>query len=365
MHKSTISPRNACFLFIVMIITNNVVLAYSPEIGQDAWVAIIGSTILACPLVWMYARLIQLQPGKSLFEMATIALGKWGGRAASLFFTLYTLLLGSLVLYTFAQFIHMTSLYKTPVPIIELLLFFAILYLAKSGSRTLSRFSMAVVLVSTATLIVFFLFSIPKVELKNLLPILQHEPSQIALNTTKMVFLPLGETVVLLTLFGDLEEGASPYKVYFGSLLFSGIYTLIIFVRSCSILGANAVSFIFFPNYRTVALIEFGDFLERIESLVAFVYILGSLAKTGICLLGSARGIAHIFGLPDDKAMVFPVGFLMVGLSAIAYKNILQMFAFANLYMYFALPFHVAVPLILWAALEIRRRKDRRALEAG
>lgn len=360
--NDSISSRNAVFIIIVINISNNVILGFPPETGQDTWLAILGGMIGVLPLILMYARMNRLKPGQSLFDMAESAFGKWAGRVVSLVFSVYPFILCGLVMHTFSRFIDLTSLFKTPLIVITLLLFMAVLYLGKSSTHTISRLAMIIAIISVTMLILIVCLSMPIMDLKYLLPALANEPSDIAMTAVRVIFVPFGECVILLGLFGDLEARVNPYKVYSLGILVSGLFSITIFLRTCTVLGPEAMASIYFPNYRTASMISIGNFLQRIESVIAFVYILGSIVKAGVCLICAVRGIAKAFNLPSREAIAFPVGFAIVALSSVFYSNMLEIYQVVSLYMYFVFPFQILIPFAIWITLEVRARASCRNL---
>jgi spore germination protein KB len=56
-----------------------------------------------------------------------------------------------------------------------------------------------------------------------------------------------------------------------------------------------------------------------------------------------------------------PVALLFLALSAIIYKNTMEMFDFISVYQFYAIPFQIIIPLAVWIAAEIKARAKRKA----
>ena len=101
-------------------------------------------------------------------------------------------------------------------------------------------------------------------------------------------------------------------------------------------------------------------YLERIEVLVAINLVLCGTVKISVCLLAGSRGIAKVFSLDDYRLIVMPLMLVMILFSAVVYQNSAQMADFVRVYKYFAFPFQVALPVIVWIIAEIQKKRKSR-----
>lgn len=104
---------------------------------------------------------------------------------------------------------------------------------------------------------------------------------------------------------------------------------------------------------------EIGNFVARFEGLISSNFILAGIVKISLCLLAAARGVKALFCLDDHKAFVLPCGILAMALCSILYKNLMDMFAFINYYFYYAFPFQVLIPFIIFIAGEIHCKRQK------
>lgn len=359
MRSENITFRNALFFMIIVTTGKAIVLGFPHDVEQDTWAALLLSMGGVLPLMLVYGRLLHLMPGLDIFQMATTALGQVPGKIASGLMLFYYMHLGAVILGNYSEFIHLTSLFRTPVIVITLLLFSACLYLAKSGVETLGKWSAVMVAITLLTLTFIVPAFIPRVNLENLQPTLSHTPEQLALAGLKLVPLPFGESVILLAIIGSLEKGRSPYRLFtLGALISCG--TLIaVFVGTCGVLGPRLLSVVYFPTYKAASLVQAGQFLERIEAFLAFTSILSGVSKVAACIIASAKGISCILNFPSYRNAVLPMGTLMTAFSVILFHNIVEMFEFIDVYTLYAILFQVIIPILIWVTGEIRVRLGR------
>ena len=115
----------------------------------------------------------------------------------------------------------------------------------------------------------------------------------------------------------------------------------------------------YFPSYAAVSRIKIGDFLQRIEVFVSLEFIFGIFIKSSICLLVACKGIGKMFNLKDYRSIVIQTGLLMIYFSYTIYDNSMEMEYWAfKVYSYYAFPFQVILPIIIWILAELKVRKN-------
>jgi spore germination protein KB len=156
--------------------------------------------------------------------------------------------------------------------------------------------------------------------------------------------------------FTALKTKKSPYRIYFIGLLIAAVIFVAVSVRNTALLGGLLSNF-YFPSYTAVGMIHVGDFFQRIEVTVSFVFLFSVFVKSTVCLLAACKGIARVLRLSDYRSIVFHTGLLMAYFSYSLYENSLEMREwFHNVYPYFAFPMQVILPAAVWAIAEIKLR---------
>jgi spore germination protein KB len=92
------------------------------------------------------------------------------------------------------------------------------------------------------------------------------------------------------------------------------------------------------------------------------LFIFGVFIKDSICLLVACKGIAKLLDLEDYRSLVIQIGLLMVYFSYIVYDNSMMMRYWAfEVYPFYAFPFQVVLPILIWILAEIKNRKNKRS----
>ncbi|MDF2686386.1 MAG: spore germination protein amino acid permease, partial [Clostridia bacterium] len=114
----------------------------------------------------------------------------------------------------------------------------------------------------------------------------------------------------------------------------------------------------YFPSYQAVSRIKIGEFLQRIEVTVSFVFFIGAFIKSSICLLVAAKGISKLLNLKDYRPIIIQIGLIMIYFAYIVFDSSMEMKYWAvKVYPFFAFPVQVIIPIIIWIIAEIKVRK--------
>jgi spore germination protein KB len=105
--------------------------------------------------------------------------------------------------------------------------------------------------------------------------------------------------------------------------------------------------------------ISIGNFLERIEVIVAIIWILTIYFRLTICYYGLSLGLAQVFGLKSYKILLFPLAFLIVTFSIISHPNIEHFTNFtAKAWTPYSLTICFFLPLLLLVVGNMRKMRS-------
>jgi spore germination protein KB len=116
----------------------------------------------------------------------------------------------------------------------------------------------------------------------------------------------------------------------------------------------------YFPTYSTVRVINIGDFLTRVEGLITINFTLAGITKIAVCVIAASRGIKKLLNLTDYRIAVFPVSLLILALAPIIYENAVHMIDFLNVYRFYAIPFQILLPIIIWIVAEVKVKHQKK-----
>ena len=364
MHKEMISIRQAFCMIALFICGSSVVMGGSSEAGQDSWISLLMAFIGTIPILLFYARIMRLYPDKDIFEIFDALFGKIIGKVFTILMSWYALHLCALVLVNFSQFIEIMSMPETPQLPLMIVMLAVTTFLAASGVETLGKWSVVVLPVTCLIVVLTVIMSLKHMDFSNIQPVMGTEFNKIAAGSLKLFSFPLAETVLFLGLASSVKRQTNPYKLYIYATAFAVLVLLVVMVRNIELLGPALMKIEYFPSYIAARIINIGDFLTRIEGSISMNFVIAGITKIAVCLLVAAKGIAHLFGIPNYRKILIPVALLTLSISTILYKTAMEMFAFLETYQYYALLFEIIIPIIVWVCSEFKVRRQKK-LAAG
>lgn len=343
----------------MFIFGSSAIMGISPDVHQESWFVFIFAFISALPIILIYARIAKLYPQKNINEIINILFGSVLSKIILFMFLWYSIHLAALVIRNIVEYVKISTLHNTPMIIVMILLTLTCVYLAKSGVTVLGRWALVCLILLAFQVVLTILFSIDDMNFNYLYPIFEHSPAELALTAFQIVSFPFAESVLFLFLLGHLKKGKSPYKVMFYGALIAGVLLFLIVVRNTAVLGMYLEK-VYFSSFNVARIIRVSTFLTRIEGIITFNLLLAGITKITVCLIAAAKALKGIAGIGSSKKIVFPLALLAMVISGYIYQNTTQMFDFIDTYKFYAIPFQIVLPLIIWITAEIKSRKDNK-----
>ena len=356
-----ISTRQAVCILVMYIFGNSLMYSGS-KVKQDTWLAVLIGLFMFVPMMLIYARTVSLYPGKNLFDIIDDIFGKIFGRIIALLYVFYAIHLGALLMRNFSEFIQVASMPETPQLIVLVFLFALGIWMVKSGLVVLGRWAKFALPVVLIAVMVTILISMNSINFNNIRPVASTAFPKLMDSSFTLFSFPYGETILFLALFGAIETKKGPYKIFFWGILISLIFMLMAILRNIFVLGFPSLEMYYFASYTTVSVISLGDFFTRIEVLIGLAFLLDLFVKQCVCMFAASIGVSKIFNIKNYKNLAIPTGLFMLTLASILYPNTLEMYKWIDVYKYYALPFQVVLPLMIFIGAEIKTRIKKKAI---
>jgi len=359
MQKEHITDKEAISLLIVFVMGSTLIIGIG-EAKNDSWIAGIVGIIMAIPMLFVFSRILSLFQGRDLFDILNVTLGKVMGKIIAILYIWYAFHLGALVLRNFGEFINTVDMPEMPILVPMLCLGLVCIIGVRLGIEVLGRTSTYFLPILLFSLVVVQILAIPQLHINYIKPILGNGFMPVLKGGFSTFSFPFAETVLFIGVFCSLKTKKSPYRVYYWGIMISAIIILITTITNITVLG-NMLGSFYFPYYAAVSRIRIGDFIQRIEISLAIVFLYGVFIKSSICLLVACKGIGKMLNLKDYRSIVIQTGLLMIFYSYTVYDNSMEMKYWAfKIYPYYAFPFQVILPIIIWILAEIKVRKVKR-----
>jgi spore germination protein KB len=360
MQKEMISMRQAISMIVSFLFGSTAVMGMASGAGHDSWIALIVASLFGGVIVLVYARLIRLLPGMDFYDMAQAVFGKIIGKIIIALMVWYAIQLSALVLRSFSEFIQIVSLMETPQLVVMVAMLLVTSYMAFSGIETLAKWVMIALALILGIVLFTMLISIRQADISNIFPILEHDFSTMGKATLILFAFPFAETVIFLTLADSIKKSDNAYKIYLSGIFIGGVVLLMLFLRNVLILDVPMLNEVYFPSYAAARVSSIGEIFSRIEMSIFANFILGCIAKLSICILAAVKGVKKLFSIKNNGRTLFFVSFLILLVGKIQFDNVMEMVNFSEVYPYYAMPFQIAIPILVWIGAEIKMRKKSR-----
>ncbi|WP_028610601.1 GerAB/ArcD/ProY family transporter [Paenibacillus harenae] len=329
---------------------------------QNAWIAAIVGWLLGLLIVYLYFSIGKLYPQMTLIGFLEHTLGKWFGKLVSLIFITFSFLGASTVLFYLANFMTTQVMPETPIGAF-IILFAALVFMGvRLGLEVLSRSAEILFPWFLILFVVSSILLIPEIEIQKMKPIMEIgiKPTiKAALAYIGTASLPL--VLILLIFPSALNQKKGAGKAFMIGTLLGGICIILITFLSISILGADFSSRNMYPSYALAKQINIGNFIQRVEILMAGMWFMTIFFKASFYAYGVVAGITQLFGCKDYRPFVFPCGMIIAAYSLVVYPNVAYMMDFdSTVYIPYVITIGLLLPLLLLVIGSIRKKMSSR-----
>lgn len=358
--KESLTSWQLIILLILFLFGSSVVVGVNinSDVGQDSWLSLIFSFVFSIPLILIISKIIIMFPQKNVYEIIDNLFGKKVGIILNLLFILQAFYLCSIVLRNFSEFVEITTLSKTPPLPVMLSLILIIIYLAKSGIKTLSRWGPVCFVIIMISVLFTVMLSVPVIEFNNLKPILEHSFKQMTTSAFSIFMVPFSQITILLGMADCFNIKNKEKKTYLLSIFITGIIMIIILLRNIMVLGVPLLKNTFFSSYEAARILKLGEFLTRIEGVVTINFVLAGITKMVMIAIVISKGLAHISKNFDYKKLIIPASLLVFAICPFLFDDVVDMFDFAPIFGMYVIPIQVLLPIVILVFGLYKKKKE-------
>ena len=359
MRNEVISERQGVILIILFILGSTFLIGSGGQSKQDAWIAIIIAISWSVVLLLMFSRILSLYPGKDLFDILQIIMGKYIGKIIGILMMWFAFHLGTLVLRNLSEFTNTLVLPDTPVVLPMVFFIILIIWCIKEGIEVLGRWSEFFIWVVILLFSTISILSISNMNISRLKPILSSGVQPLLKGALSSLSFPFGETVVFTMVFSNIAKAKNYKRTFIVGLLIGGGLIFLATLRNILVLGSDTISNVYFPSTMAISLIHLGQLLQRLEMVVTIIFLVCVFVKVSICVFAVCNGISKIFGFEDHRFIATPVVLMMLNFSFFVYGSTMETSYWAfNIWPYYSFIFEVILPLLIFIVAEIRNRSS-------
>jgi spore germination protein KB len=360
-NKQVINQRQMAWLAASIITSGGLfnwqnVLIRSSE--MDAWFSYLLSVFYVFTIAAFFGYLAKLFPGRHIFEISMLLLGRWGGTVVNLLILFHFWQVIMTDISSMSKFTSTLLLHNTPLDILVLVPCLLLIYFGKSSVEIIVRVNdLFYPLFVTATLLMPVLLS-NEFYVQLVSPVLTMPYQHLVFSN----ILTLGNAgdIFILGAFLHTLYNANHIRssIRHGSLLGISLFTLVIFLVLI-VLGPKMPANFVYPAYNLVQMIHVTDFLDRVDIILLTIWLPTLACKFIVIYLAILLGISSIINERDYPIINKQVA-LLVGLTTIlSFKSTTELLTFVNFSSpIIVLAYQPLIMVILFAASKIQHRKQ-------
>jgi spore germination protein KB len=360
--KEQIEYRQFSILVLLFTIGTSIIIAPSmlaEYAEQDGWVsALIGMTV-GILIVWCYASMGKYFRGQSLVETINESFGNYLGFVIALIFISFSLTLSSLVLSNLGNFVNTRMLVGTPLDSIEYIFVIVVVIGVRLGLETIARSTESLIPMFTCLFLLLVFAALPQLHLNNIRPVFEHDFHDIFLSSLGFITFPFGELILFLMITPMLSKSKEITRGYVLGALLGGIILTVITVLSILSLGGYGTAINTYPAFTIAQKIDVGGVIQRIEVIMAGIWMFSIFSKLAICVYATAISIKQLFRLRDLKCLTIPIAIALVPLSQWISPNASDFQTYTQKWMMYFTYAIMIIPFITTGVLYLRRKWNK------
>ena len=352
------------FIVLVILFTIGTAILTVPSVlavgtKQDAWITAIVGTGIGLLVIWLYTTIAFWFPNLTYNQINEKLFGKWIGKTVSIIFVFMSFLWTSSLLFQSGTFLNIHMMPNTPMIVLNILMAGIVVMGVRLGLETIARSAEILIIVFFIQFIVLVIFVAPEIKFENIQPLFEVGTKKIVQSSIFFVGTSVFNAVILLMIFPAFINKVKQAKKSFliGNLI-GGIVIIMIVFLCVSVLGADRTARSIYPSYELAKKINVGDFVQRIEALMASLWIISLFFKTALYFYASVLGIAQILNLKDFRPLTIPLGMITVVLSVIIHPNVIEQIQWdGTTGLSFSIFVGLFPPLLLLVVYAIRKKQ--------
>ena len=225
MRKEIISDGQAISLMILFYLGTTITTGTSLGIGNNGWISIGLAMLEALPFLFICVRLLSAFPGKNLFDILELLLGKTLGKLVTLLYTIYALQLGSFILRIFSMFVHSVALPETPDFVTYIMMGALAAWILRAGLEVMARTAKFLLIVIIIVLMAANLPSIGLLNIEYIKPVLGDGWAPVIKASFSSFAIPFSQSIILMGVVFMLEKKENIGRSYLKGYLAAGLYS--------------------------------------------------------------------------------------------------------------------------------------------
>ncbi|WP_353892390.1 endospore germination permease [Proteinivorax hydrogeniformans] len=327
------------------------------QAGKDVWISNLIASLMAYIVIFLHYLPMSLNPDSSMTSVINKYWGRCIGGIVNFYYFAFHFLLCCLIL-SDTYFFGKMTMPETPAYVFSVFLLVPIVYAIKQGIEVIARLLEIIIPFIFIMYILLFLLVIPQLEITKLLPVMGDGIMPVLEGALPNLNFPYAQILPIAFLYRTTTEnkkrGSNFIKTSFLAILMA---TLLLTVRSLASAAAfdeETLVALTYPPFSTIRLLQVGDVIERLDSLMLATFYGTTFFKFLITFYIATEIISEYFKAGSPKEFALPLA-VLIGVSMPFILPRLDLVLDTVIpYFWISLPLFVPVPLLLYLTILIK-----------
>lgn len=315
--------------------------------GQDAWISMLISFVPGFATALLYVAIANKLQGDGFIHYVQKSLGVWLGSVVGLLFLFYFFFCHVTLTSEMSQFMTTQMIPETPTNAVIILFMTVAIIAYRYGVEAFARMGELLFPIFVLFFLFLVVFLLPQIESDNLKPVMAKGFLPV-LNGMRQSYTVAFPEMIVLLLIAPRVIGANKMKPIMTGFAISAAVLFITMLLCVLVLGPNLMVTKFYPTFVLSQKLTIGNFLERVEAVLAFIWIITVFFKTLLYFYALVQGIAELMRLKESNMLTIPLGMIILVFSTMVTPNTtIYYYIIDHYWAWFDMTFCVALPLLL------------------
>ena len=328
--------EGVALIFVVMI--NQVLLGAAKNIiittASSAWLNTLFIILIGLGLVFIITKLFKKFAGLDIIDISEYVGGKFLKNVISIISLVFFWISGGLILHHISDCLQIIYLPNTNILFIQLIFLFGAGICAKKGIATVCKTNLIFVAILVIPMIVLWCSLFFDMEIQRIFPILGYGFNNTFLGNATNVFAFSG-LIFLFFIMPFLNNTKEFSKIGFIGFIVSSLYLFFTVISLLLAFPFSGITEELLSVYLLSRVISLGTFLERLDAIYVFLWILSSFSYLSILIFFICNTFKKMGKLKNINGILFAVIYLVFSgallISNVASFRFLQLTVFKYL----------------------------------
>lgn len=322
--KEAIHSWQLVILYISFQIGSAIMNVPAPLIGvakNNAWLSVLIASGISSVLLVIVLSLHHKYPNMTFIEYSRQLIGDKLTLLLAIPFIIMILLMLCLILIDIKRFFTSSMMTQTPDYIFYSIILLNVALTARAGIEVMARMFTFFLFIMYGSSILILLLVIPFYHPEHLLPFLTNGLKPVIHGIYLLVF-PFGELILLSMLLPFVKTSCNPTlnkRLYWIHVL--NTFTLLIVVVGTIMVLGPAAEIRAYSLFTIARLIEIGDFIERLESIIGISITFGTITKATIVMFMLNLALSQLLKIKSQQVLIFPLALVVFLLCNTMFHN--------------------------------------------